>query len=308
MLATIIVMLANPQDLKAQSKKWYERIGIRESFSEDESKQNPAILTFTLPKSQSNSYLIDAGLGYRLRSSADGLRSGNLVAEYHRTNVTDGEVNNFQAGYKSILIFKKPIAGPLIQGAIPEYSTPRLNSTLKYRGDAIEGTRGAAAVFMLGFFQTGNSHKIWWNETRFSASQRFHYIFSPEIGIEMQQNFQADSTKMKGFFGRPLARLGIGFGQSKPDPAHPGNRQKANEIWLFNVDAALRYDAFGKTGYTSSKYHPFIKTTLDFFLLYKPVSLIIGASFVYGDNPIDGFREVKFKRQQFWLFGLKIQK
>lgn len=299
--ATLAIGFAAPS-LQAQST-WLRKLKIRQSFSEDESKQNPAVLSVTVPKEKATSVSVDLGLSYPLHSDATGLRSGNLVTEYHYNNQTDKEVNNFQIGYKHIWIFQAPQVGLPAPGVIPNYKSGRLNSVLNFRNDNVEGSKGAAGSFTFGFFQQGNAYKTWWNATKFLASQRFHYILSPEAGFEWQQNFKAENTVNRGFFLRPLVRMAVGFGQARPDPSS----NLPDGIWLFNVDAAMRYDLIGNQ-VTDSRLHPLIKTSLDFFLLYKPVKLVLGGSFAYGDNPIEGFKEIGFKPQQSWVIAFKVQK
>lgn len=286
---------------------WLKNLKIRQSFNDDESSQSPALLSLTFPKDQESSYLADIALGYVLPSNdPTGTKTGNIIAEYHRTNLSDAETNNFQVGYKHQWIFKTPPTALPVLNKIADYNTFRLNSTLKYRTDHIERSQGAAATFLFAYFQQGSDYKTWWSSPKFSVSQRFNYIITPEFGIEMQENFKADSTIYKGFVGRGVAGLSIGFGGSKPDPDAPRSPVGIG-IWLFNIDATARYDVVGKSS-TNSKFHPLIKTSLDFFILYKPVKLSIGGEFIYGDNPIEGFREFEFDPQQFWVVALKIQK
>jgi hypothetical protein len=286
---------------------WFNELKIRQSFNDDESIQNPATFSITFPKDKEASYLIDLGLGYTLpRKDPKGLRTGFLVAEYHRTNLTDAEINNFQAGYKHHWIFTEPKVSGLPQdnNQADAYSTFRLNSTLKYRRDEIEGSHGVAATFMFTYFQQGSGHKLWLSSTKFSSNGRFHYTLSPEAGVEMQNNFSAENTIYKGFITRPVGRMVFGFGQSRPDPQDPFS---PTAIWVLNLDAAARYDLIGET-FNDEKFHPLIRTSLDFFILYKPVKLTLGASYVYGDNPIQGFRQFNFRSQHYALIAFKIQK
>jgi hypothetical protein len=285
----------------------HAQIKIRQSFNDDESIQNPAAFSITIPKDKSASYLVDLGLGYTLpRKDPKGLRTGFLVAEYHRTNLVDGEINNFQAGYKHQWIFSEPkITGlPQNDNQATTYSTFRLNSTLKYRRDQVEGSHGAAATFMFTYFQQGSDQKLWLSSTKFSANGKFHYTLSPEAGVEMQNNFSAENTIYKGFIARPVGRVVFGFGQSKPDPQDPFS---PTAIWMLNLDAAARYDLIGET-YVEEKFHPMLRGSLDFFILYKPVKLTIGGSYVYGDNPLQGFRQFNFRSQHYGLIAFKIQK
>ncbi len=285
---------------------WISKLKIRESFNDDESIQNPAVVSVTLPKNKDASYLINLGLGYALpRKDLKGLRTGFLVAEYHRMNLSDNEIDNFQAGYKHQWIFSEPAAIlPTNNNTIDNYTTFRLNSTLKYRRDRIEGSHGIAATFMLTFFRQGSGFKTWFGSTKASPSRRFHYTLSPEAGMEVQNNFKADSTIYKGFVGRPAARLAFEFGQSRPDP---DDKFSAVSIWTFSVDLAARYDLLGHH-YTTERFHPLIRSGLDFFILYKPIKLTLGGSYTYGQNPIQGFREFNFKSQHFALIAFKVQK
>jgi hypothetical protein len=236
---------------------WFNELKIRQSFNDDESIQNPATFSITFPKDKEASYLIDLGLGYTLpRKDPKGLRTGFLVAEYHRTNLTDAEINNFQAGYKHQWIFTEPKVSGLPQdnNQADAYSTFRLNSTLKYRRDEMEGSHGVAATFMFAYFQQGSGHKLWLSSTKFSSNGRFHYTLSPEAGVEMQNNFSAENTIYKGFITRPVGRMVFGFGQSRPDPQDPFS---PTAIWVLNLDAAARYDLIGET-FNDEKFHPYI--------------------------------------------------
>lgn len=284
--------------------KWLSKIKIRQSFNDNESKQSPALFSMTFPKDNKSSYLVDLSLAYALPSNPAGTKLGNIIAEYHRTNLSDEEVNNFQIGYKHQWIFKTPAIAPPVLGRIADFNTFRLNSTIKYRKDKIEGSDGIAFTFLFTYFQQGANHKTWWSSTKFSNSMRFQYIIDPQFGIEMQENFKADSAIYKGFTGRGVGGLSIGFGGSKPDPTSP---LFPVGIWLFDIDANIRYDVIAKSS-TNDKFHPLIKTSLDFFILYKPVKLIVGGSFIYGDNPIEGFRQFRYKPQQFWVIAFKVQK
>jgi hypothetical protein len=312
-LMTCATVLAQDSTQRANASRgnkpatWFNELKIRQSFNDDESIQNPATFSITVPKDKPASYLVDLGLGYTLpRKDPKGLRTGFIVAEYHRTNLIDAEINNFQAGYKHQWIFTEPkISGlPQNNNQADPYSTFRLNSTLKYRRDQVEGSHGVAATFMFTYFQQGSGHKLYLSSTKFSANGKFHYTLSPEAGIEMQNNFSAENTVYKGFIGRPVGRVVFGFGQSRPDPQDPFS---PTAIWVLNLDAAARYDLIGET-YNEEKFHPLIRTSLDFFILYKPVKLTLGGSYVYGDNPLQGFRQFNFRSQHYGLIAFKIQK
>ncbi len=69
----------------------------------------------------------------------------------------------------------------------------------------------------------------------------------------------------KGFIARPVGRIVFGFGQSKPDPQDPFS---PTAIWMLNLDAAARYDLIGET-YVEEKFHPMLRGSLDFFILYR---------------------------------------
>ncbi|MGN6533867.1 MAG: hypothetical protein ACTHK0_19150 [Ginsengibacter sp.] len=307
----VLMFLFNVIELQAQqTPAWLKNIGIRQSFEDDESKQNPGVFTVSIPKKNAPSYLVDCGLKYNLSESSMQNQS-SFIGEYHRNSISDGPVNNLQLGYKFITILKKPqplenIFDLLNPDYLQTYKTFKLNATAKYRYDKIEGSNGIAATAMFSYFQQGpkSSVKTRWSSWNSNKDSNFAYLLVPEIGIEIQNNFKADSTIYKGFVGRAVAGIQISFGSIFPNKKNvyvPLNR------WLFTVDAKIRYDVGGKE-YSSSRWHPLIKTSLDFFVLYTPIKLIFGPAFTYGDNPIAGFREFNFQPQQFWTIGFKVQK
>ncbi len=306
----IILLLFHFIPLRAQTPVWLKNIGIRQSFEDDESSQNPGLFTISIPKEKHASYLVDFGLKYNLSGAATQSQS-SLVGEYHRNSIADAPVNNLQFGYKFMSILKKPeplenVFDLLNPEYLQTYKTLKLNATAKYRYDQIEGSQGIAATAMFSYFQQGpkSSVKTRWSSWNSNKDSNFAYLMVPEFGVEIQHNFKADSTIYKGFVGRAVAGMQISFGSIFPNKKNvyvPLNR------WLLTIDAKLRYDVVGKE-YSSSRWHPLIKTNLDFFLLYSPVKLIFGPAFTYGDNPIAGFREFNFQPQQFWTIAFKVQK
>jgi hypothetical protein len=109
----------------------------------------------------------------------------------------------------------------------------------------------------------------------------------------------------KGFVGRTVGKINLSFGTTKTNP-------KSQYVplfkWLFTADIAMRYDLIGEQ-YTDSRFHPMIQTGLDIYLVNdKPLNLVLGAAFTYGDNPVEGFREFKFEPQNMWVIALKVKK
>lgn len=307
----VLLLLINTVELHAQkTAAWLNNIGMRKSFEDDESTHNPALFTISIPKEKSPSYLVDFGLKYNLSGTAKQSQS-SLIGEYHRNSIADGPVNNLQFGYKFMSILKKTeplenVFDLLNPDFIQTYKTFKLNTTAKYRYDKIEGSHGIAATAMFSYFQQGprSSVKTRWSSWNSNKDSSFAYLLIPGFGIEIQNNFKADSTIYRGFVGRAVAGIQISFGSIYPNKANiyvPLNR------WLFTIDAKVRYDVAGKE-YSGSRWHPLIKTNLDFFLLYNPVKLIFGPAFTYGDNPIEGFRQFNFHSQQFWTIAFKVQK
>jgi hypothetical protein len=307
----LLLLLFNTLVLTAQKTPvWLKNIGIRQSFEDDEKTQNPGLFSISIPKEKSSSYLVDFGLKYNL-SGASKQSQSSVIGEYHRNSIADVPVNNFQSGFKYMAILKKPVPlenifDLLNPDFIQTYKTLKLNATAKYRYDKVEGSHGVAATAMFSYFQQGpeSSVKTRWSSWNSNKDSNFAYLMVPEFGIEVQNNFKADSTIYKGFAGRAVAGMQISFGSIYPNKSNvyvPLNR------WLLTIDAKVRYDVAGKE-YTGSRWHPLIKTNLDFFLLYSPVKLIFGPAFTYGDNPIAGFREFNFQPQQLWTIAFKVQK
>lgn len=284
----------------------YGQISIRQSFNDDEQKENPAQFTITLPKDKEASYLADVALKLKISGMASNRSERSIITEYHRNNLADEEVNNFQVGLKLMHVFKKPVAPENITDLlnpnyVQTYKTLKLNATLKYRYDKIEGAHGLAATALFNYFQQGAVRMRWsaWNR-----NNNFGFLIIPKFGVEIQENFSADSTRYKGFVGRTVAGTSISLGRTLPNTA---NAFVPLYRWLINIDAMARYDAVGEK-HTDSRFHPLLKAGIDFYITNNPVKIILGPAFTFGDNPIEGFREFKFEPQQFWAFALKIQR
>ena len=55
----IILLLFHFIPLDAQTPAWLKNMGIRQSFEDDESSQNPGLFTISIPKEKHASYLVD---------------------------------------------------------------------------------------------------------------------------------------------------------------------------------------------------------------------------------------------------------
>ncbi len=307
-----------PAVIFAQSSNFLKRLQIRQSFESDDAKENPAVFSLTFPKDTNSSYLIDIGVSYRLSDNAK-QSYGAIVAEYHRTNLIDEEVNNLQVGYKHKWTFKKPnLEASTWEGILNNLNNPFgsfvLNTSAKFRRDKIEGSAGVVGTFLFSYFKLGAPNKTSlgaWNIQQqkpgkvLKTNNKFAWLLIPEAGIEFQHNFKADSTLFKGFVGRTVGKINLSFGTTKTNP-------KSQYVplfkWLFTADIAMRYDLIGEQ-YTDSRFHPMIQTGLDIYLVNdKPLNLVLGAAFTYGDNPVEGFREFKFEPQNMWVIALKVKK
>jgi hypothetical protein len=303
------IRLANEQ--KKNRASWLDKFSIVKSFADADSKEEPAIFSMTFPKDTSSSFLIDIGVGYPIHEST--LTSGELVTEFHRNTEIDKEVKNFQFGYSGEFILNKPKELPSMKNLldplyIPPYVTAVFTTALKYRWDGQERSHGYTVSGLMSPFVQGGDYKLWLGSTKYNEKKNFGFYLLPAAGIELQQNLRADSAKMIGFVGRGVFKLNIGFGGVKPnDKIGTTKVMKPIKTWWFSFDGALRYDAVGKQFY-ENRLHPMITTAMDIYLVRSPVKLIVGASFTWGDNPVEGFTEFKFEKQQFWVIALKIQK
>lgn len=291
-----------------------KRLSVAQSFDDESLKEEAAMFSISDAKESPAVFIMDLGLQYSLNAANDRMYNG-IVAEYHRNTTTDAAINNLQFGYQHTWIMKEPgvpddIVEQLRKGTLANnYSTLILNSALKYRYDHIEKAQGLAGSFLFNYFRQGPAYKFKYSAWNVNSDTSWTYRIDPVFGVEMQENFAADSSRFEGFAGRLVAKIAFSFGQVFPDPdPSPSYRFLPLKRWLFNITAEGRYDAVGKN-YTDNNFHPLINSNLDFYLNFlQPLNTIIGFSFTYGDNPIQGFREFGFEPQQYWLIALKIQK
>ena len=271
---------------------------IAKSFEDDASQGDPSVISVSKAKSKDAVWIADLAAQYLVSSFTHAKHS--ITAEFHRNTGADDEVYNLQFGYSGQMVIKKWVDKKKPNNA----STINLYPQLKYRYDKVEGAHGVSGSFIFSFFQQGDKRKMHWSKFKYNKDQSFGYRLEPTVGLEFQNNFKADSTIYRGFVGRTVAGINFRIGMFKANSDKPSVPDKK---FIFSLSGTLRYDAAGKE-YTDSRYHPLIKVAADWYIASEPVSIALGASFVYGDNPKEGFRKFAYKSQQLWLIGLKFQK
>ncbi|APU97149.1 hypothetical protein BV902_12965 [Sphingobacterium sp. B29] len=249
-----------------------------------EQKESPAQLQITLPKKDKSSWLINAGVSYRLGDNATSSIS-KIATEYHKNTLTDKEQDNFSIGYGlTQLISKNASKGFFING------------DAKYVYDGVENKNSIVSNMLLTYYKNRNGGPGFNFNSRNICNGTALFV-SAYTGLQLQGAFKASDNADEGFILRPQFKTAIHFDiNKKDDPITP------SPLLRFSADYSGRVDAINTTD-NRENYTHLIKTGADIFIAYQPIKVSIGGSFNYGSNPVVGL-----KQQEFWLVSLNIMK
>ena len=263
---------------------------LRQSFQSEDTKPEPAAITFTKPKSAKGSFLIDAALGLRL-AGKDNL-SFSAFGEYHRNTLIDAQQNVIQSGLAVEWYTNKTFN---VDDQRKNSHTAIINLNAKYSKDVIakahslQFTGEVTPLFLRG----SNTKAFLPNDDHNHIGKAFDLLYCPAIGFEDQYTFQAVNDSAKGNAFRGVAKLYIGI-RPLPDILK-------SKIELFG-DFAERYDFINSTKYTERN-HTLIKTGINYILFEANNKFAkIGASFNKGSNPAEGLQD-----QEYYLISLKVK-
>ena len=261
---------------------------LRQSFQSENTKPEPATITYTKPKSEKESFLVDAALGYTF--PANSRRTVTAYSEYHRNTLVDEKSNTLQFGFAyehftndSFLIDDQP----------KNYRTTVINVNGKYSNDMVKKIESAQLSGEITLVR-GRQPKSRaflpnaWNE----FGKNLAVIYYPSVGIEWESRLKTENDSAKGSIGRVSGKLYVSI--------FPFAAAVKDRIELF-ANTAMRYDVINTTLY-DDRTHPSIETGVNFILSKSKPKASIGISYNNIDDPGSGK-----EHQDFWLVALKVK-
>lgn len=260
-----------------------QRLKIRQSMETADLREEPAQFQVTAPEKEKATFLINAGLSFRLNNTDAHSFLSKVAAEYHRNSSLTEEQHNFSIGYGYTWRFAA-------SGNTLFFS----EGDLKYIYDRVDSTHSAGGNILFSWYRDASN--LNWNTNNFFNGNRNAYFFSLYVGTQYQGIFEAKNTEAKGFILRPLFTANATFSFTDPSPgAHPA-------IVKLSVLYTGRDDLIN-TSDIKEHYTNLLKAGVDWFIVRGPVKISFGVSYNTGSDPMKGLNS-----QNYWLFSLNFLK
>jgi hypothetical protein len=266
------------------------QLKLRQSFQSEDTKPEPAALTFTKPSGAKASFLVDGALGLKIVNQPTfGL---TFFGEYHRNTLITTPQNTIQGGLAAEWFTNKKFN---INDERKNSTTTIINLNTKYSRDVVAKTHSlqfAGEITPL-FLRKDRKNALLPNDDHNHIGKAFDLVYYPAIGLEDQYTFQAKNDSARGNVLRAVGKIYVGI---KPLPELLKSR-----IELF-ADFKERYNLQNSTDYRHRNF-AFIQTGINFILFQTDGKFAkIGASFNKGANPSQGLTE-----QEYYLISLKVK-
>jgi len=261
---------------------------LRQSFQSEDTKPEPAAITYTKPKSEKESYLVDAALGYTFPASSQ--RTITAYGEYHRNTLVDEKSNNLQLGFA----YEYFTNNNFLTDDKPENKrTTVIKANGEYSNDMvkkIESAQLSGEITILRGRTVGSKAFLpnVWNE----LGENLGVVYYPSAGIEWESRLKAENDSAKGSIGRVMGKLYISI--------FPFAKAVKGKIEFF-ANTAIRYDAINTTLF-GDRTHPCLETGVNFILSKEKPKAALGVSYNDIDDPGSGK-----EHQNFWLVALKVK-
>jgi hypothetical protein len=296
----LILFLGSSQQLFSQSEFW-KNVKIRKAFETETSDDDKAAnLSFAFPKSKTDYFLINAGIGYNFYSSTKLSKRKSVFKNsfsgffvYNRNNQIDEEQDNYKLGISSSQVFLKNVESMSAIFGL---------NTLEYLRDKYDSSH---SVLFTSYWHPFSKLQNGLNIGGYAQNEHiFAYFLSPQIGIEYQNKFQAKQADIEGNVFRGFFGLGGNLLLKKKTYGEDGKLLARNR-WKKGVELLVRYD--GRVTIFSNidnidSYVPIFKAEMNVYPT-RDNMFSIGLSYSNGANPIDGLA-----KQTFWLLAFKFKK
>lgn len=281
----------------AQDKK----ISVRKGFESLDDRNEPAMLSITLPKNGlPNSYLINAGISYDFshnrhekESDTSRIKRGkrtdiNVFFNLNRNNMIEKEQNSYKLGLAwKIKLFEKKSDRPVKSKYFSWINTG------EYLRNVADTTHSLYLTSYIALTQHGDGKVISFNTYK-DMGCGFLYYLGWTVGPEYQYKFNTPKESEKG--GVLRLYYSTEFRIRKKN----GNDKNGKPLLELLLSNKGRYD-IGNSTQAREYYLPLIKSEL----LYFPTGsgdFSLGFSYNSGTDPIAGLRD-----QNFYLLAMKFK-
>ncbi|MDB5091484.1 MAG: hypothetical protein JWR09_5478 [Mucilaginibacter sp.] len=265
-----------------------QSLQIAQSMQTTDQQALPAQFNVTFPKDKRASFLINIGASYDIPVDWQ-LSTFAVSAEYHRNSLTDSAQNNFQFGVD----YTKRIVN---------YDHQRFMLFLiadpKYSWDGIEKINSAESNFLLTpkFRAFG---KVNIGKPSYLDSNAHTFYFSFYAGTQVQQVFASDTTSLKGFILRPLAKGLLSYAWNRYKDGST-DFDKTSPLIKIHVNYDVRRTVVNSTT-NGERFSHLLNAGVNYFLPIKGPKVSFGVSFVEGSDYFSGL-----KSQQYFLASLNL--
>lgn len=272
--------------------KFIDRFTLRQSFQSKNDKAEPAVFTFTKPKQNDESWLLNAAVGYNLLKSSVTVLTVDPYFEYHKNTLIDKKQDNWQAGVSTewqMRDLSEQIWSPIWISAV-KYNEDRIKQTTSFQGN----------IYFTPLFKgKGLKPKYFWipnNASNFG--ELFQFIYSPYLGFENENRIRTQNESSSGSIYRALFRL------TSAITLFPKS-EKLCEKFEFTIDWQYRNNFEETVDSLTDSEHTFLTMSFNYAFFSaedgKKVAKI-GIDYTNGENPTKNFEQ-----QSFYAVNIKVK-
>lgn len=275
-----------------------QTIKVRKEFeTKTADDDNPASASFTIPQDKKSSFLINAGIGLDFGATHKVNKSGKAFENtfdgffvYNQNTQIDSIQHNFKLGITSNQIF--------FTDAASQFAVLGVN-TGEYIRDIVDTTNSLAITsYWHPYSVVRNGIHLGLYR---SVPHLITYYFLPQIGLEYQNVFSANSTTEKGYSFRTFIQVGGNLLLKKKSTAFPASKS----LWPRALELGVYYtarNAITQNIIKSNNYVPLFQTYLNFYPTQSS-DFSFGLSYYNGADPINGIT-----KQAYWQFTVNYKK
>jgi hypothetical protein len=263
----------------------WKRLTIRKAFetkSGDDDK--PAIASLTFPKGSDNSFLLNAGIGYKFFTNKTGLFNLSAFFVYNYNNLITKKQQNYKLGINAFTNYA--IKNIELNG----------NHNIQYIRDYVDTNYSGLVTTNWSLYSKKSKIKF---DGYANADKTFDYFIHLSPGLEYQSvmNTKEKNIATKGYDFRALGTVGFNLllRTKKDSPTNIYSRHRL-------VELTVRYDyrqTISSNILNNESQKTLFKAGVNLYPA-KTEDFSIGYSYSNGQNPTDGT-----KKQEFYLLTLQ---